>query len=175
MKDYTGERFGALLALSPHHTDGRRWLWIVRCNCGREKIVQIDKLVAGRIVSCGCGPRRGGGAGHGSYGTTTEWTKWIGTRTYRSWSQMLSRCQNPKHDNYAYYGGAGITVCERWKKFGNFLADMGERPPGTSIDRIDPFGNYEIKNCRWATPKEQGENKRPWGTVAPKKFTKIQA
>lgn len=79
---------------------------------------------------------------------------------YWSWLQMLKRCHNPKTFGYADYGGRGITICERWLRFDNFLADMGSRPKGTSLDRIDNNGNYEPGNCRWATHKEQSRNKR---------------
>ncbi len=84
------------------------------------------------------------------------------TPTYRSWQRMKNRCLNPNKDNYALYGGRGIQVCERWRSsFENFLADMGERPEGKTLDRYpNPDGNYEPNNCRWATPKEQTNNTR---------------
>lgn len=79
---------------------------------------------------------------------------------YRSWIQMRTRCKNPNHHAYSEYGGRGIGVCPRWDSFENFLADMGERPEGKSLDRIDPNGNYEPGNCRWAAPNIQAQNKR---------------
>lgn len=82
------------------------------------------------------------------------------TPTYTTWAGMKERCNNPNKDNYMYYGARGISVCERWNKFENFLEDMGERPPGLTLDRRDPNGNYEKDNCRWATSQEQGKNKR---------------
>ena len=84
-----------------------------------------------------------------------------GSPTHRGWKAMLTRCYNPKAINYAYYGGRGITVCERWRaSFADFLADMGERPDGKTLDRIDSDGHYEPGNCRWATPLEQTANRR---------------
>lgn len=80
--------------------------------------------------------------------------------TYTSWRSMMDRCNNPSKDNYKWYGGRGVTVCERWENFENFLADMGERPSNMTLDRKDPYGNYEPDNCRWATTAEQGANKR---------------
>jgi hypothetical protein len=85
-----------------------------------------------------------------------------GTRTYASWSSMKSRCSNPKNSSWEYYGGRGITVCAKWQEYTNFLADMGERPLGKSLDRIDSNGNYEPGNVRWATPSEQIKNRRPF-------------
>jgi len=87
------------------------------------------------------------------------------TREYKSWENMIQRCTNPGAPNYEDYGGRGVAVCERWRNFGNFLADMGERPPGTSLDRINNEGDYEPDNCRWATVAEQVRNTRRNVTV----------
>lgn len=82
------------------------------------------------------------------------------TKTYTTWQGMLQRCNNPNVPNYKYYGGQGVKVCKRWNNYVNFLKDMGEKPEGLSIDRIDTYGDYKPKNCHWATPKQQTNNRR---------------
>jgi len=84
----------------------------------------------------------------------------FGTATYRAWNDMKKRCLNKTNKSYKYYGGRGITICERWLTFENFLADMGVRPAGLSLDRIDNNGNYEPGNCRWTTHQQQMVNRR---------------
>jgi hypothetical protein len=114
-------------------------------------------LRSGDVRSCGCLQReiiarRNRTHGHSVRGAETP--------TYRSWKAMHTRCTNPNPSTWAHYGGRGIEICERWRSFESFLEDMGERPEGTSIDRIDVDGNYEPGNCRWATPTEQRANRR---------------
>lgn len=85
------------------------------------------------------------------------------TPTYVTWAGMIQRTSNPHHSRYSTYGGRGIQVCDRWRSFPNFLADMGERPEGLTLDRIDNSKGYEPGNCRWATLSEQERNKQRWG------------
>jgi len=115
--------------------------------------------IAGKTRSCGCialVTRKQNGQKKRIHGHANP----SRSRTYISWVSMIQRCTNPDSTNYKYWGGRGITVCERWKEFPSFLADMGLRPSNTSLDRIDNNGNYEPKNCRWATSKQQNNNTR---------------
>lgn len=123
--------------------------WLCRCECGTERIVDRHLLNRGMSRSCGCAPKKYAGDGRSK------------TITYHSWRRMRERCLNPKHAKYMNYGGRGIRICERWMDYSAFLADMGKRPGlEYSIDRIDPDGNYEPGNCRWAIDRDQRINKR---------------
>jgi hypothetical protein len=122
-------------------------------------------LRSGNTKSCGC-LRRELGRAHGIASKRHgEGASGRETPEYRAWAAMLCRCRNPRHKSYADYGGRGVTVCERWRAYENFLADMGRRPDRFhSLDRINNAGNYEPGNCRWATWEEQNTNRRPQGT-----------
>lgn len=158
--DLRGQTFGRLTvrAMVASNSAGQS-IWACQCACGELLSVAATHLRRGAVKSCGClrrelgierllrSPRRTHGA--------TE------TVEYETWQRMIQRCTNPNSEVFEYYGGRGITVCERWRKsFENFRADMGLRPEGMSIDRKDVNGNYEPTNCRWATAIEQRLNQR---------------
>jgi hypothetical protein len=147
----TGQVFDRLTVLGQTGSGPQGCLWRVRCQCGQEFSVRSNSLRTGGTRSCGCRRRK-----HGESRRETL------TREYAAWQSMVSRCEYPQDRVFRHYGGRGIRVCERWRSsYPTFLADMGRRPsPTHSLDRIDPNGNYEASNCRWATPKEQARNKR---------------
>lgn len=154
IKDISNQRFGRLVAISP--TGEKRWgvsLWKCHCDCGNAHIVAVNSLKSGNVKSCGCYAKevaRKKVFKHGDYGTPT----------YKSWEAMIQRCTNENNPNYKKYGAIGILVCDEWKEYINFKNDMGERPKGYSLDRINPFGNYEPENCRWANSLTQNRNRR---------------
>ncbi|MGA5670096.1 hypothetical protein ACPCTG_32020 [Streptomyces pseudogriseolus] len=148
--DLEGQRFGRLLVLAEAGRLDGKVAWLCQCDCGKTMRTRGTLLRSGQSKSCGCT--------HGGHNATHRMT---GTRMHRIWHNMLNRVTNPKAKGYKHYGGRGITVCERWRKFENFYADMASTyRDGLSIDRIDSNGNYEPSNCRWVTMDEQARNKR---------------
>ncbi len=125
------------------------------CSCGTKIEITVNRIRSGNTVSCGCFRSE---KARKKFITHSHTLGKHHSPTYASWSSMLTRCTNPNRSNYAYYGGRGIKVCERWIKFENFLADMGVRPQGHTLGRIDNNSDYCQENCQWETHKQQMRN-----------------
>jgi len=153
--DISGVRFGYLVAIRKSEKKSNAGaIWICKCDCGNETEVLSLKLRKGLSRSCGCKKSELISDAVKKHGLSNK------SLTYRTWKEMRQRCNNPNSDKWKWYGGRGISIDERWNNFELFLFDMGERQKGTTLDRIDPDGNYCKNNCRWATSKQQAETNR---------------
>lgn len=167
-KERGGDRVGRLVAISRIHNKGTRVVWRCHCDCGSVCDVASNDLREGRTTSCGClqaertAEANASRKKHG-HASGKKNGKRQRSPEYRSWASMKNRCHLPTMPNFHLYGGRGISICDRWlgeHGFENFLSDMGPRPEGQTLDRVDTNGNYEPSNCKWSTLSEQAHNRR---------------
>jgi hypothetical protein len=148
--DITGRVFGKLTAIRVHESSSKKnEKWLFDCACGKQTVTLKRHAMSGAVVSCNCAKKK---HGHGGDGERSP--------TYFSWCGMKQRCTDKSHTAFEHYGGRGIGFEPRWESFENFLADMGERPEGTSLDRINNEEGYSKENCRWVSQRYQTQNRR---------------
>ncbi|MCK5015416.1 MAG: AP2 domain-containing protein [Candidatus Omnitrophica bacterium] len=170
-RDLTDQKFGRLTVICRVENDKNGIaVWRCLCVCGNIKNIRGNNLVRG-TKSCGCLQKESASKCFMTHGMRN-------TSEYKVWLDIRQRCNNPNNKSYVNYGGRGITVCEKWLKFENFFEDMGNRPDGLTIERIDNDKGYYKENCKWATYSEQGRNKRSLknktGTIGVSWYKQIQ-
>lgn len=170
---HSGRRFGrwTVIAQAPARTANGAYQWICRCDCGTERVCYASSVSSGHSKSCGCLKREVTAARSTRHGHATRGI----SPTYHTWSGMIARCTDPGHASYARYGGAGISVDPQWTDFSKFLADMGEKPSGQTLDRINGERGYSKENCRWSTPTQQARNKSNNRLITARGETRTQA